>query len=102
MSKNITEIIDSELKELVSNFMINTDLEIAALDAAFKKSDLATINRLGHNMKGSALNYGFIILAELGRSLERAALDEDIINIDQLLVQLKDYVARVEIVFEEK
>ncbi|WP_291327753.1 Hpt domain-containing protein [Desulfovibrio sp. UCD-KL4C] len=100
MSQKIIETIDNELKMLVERFMENTNLEVATLIEASKKSDFLTINRIGHNMKGSALNYGFKHLADLGRSIEKAGANEDVENIKQLLISLKDYVARVEIKFE--
>ncbi len=101
MSQRIIETIDSELERLVERFMKNTNLEIATLVEASNKLDFLTINRIGHNMKGTALNYGFKHLADLGRSIEKAGADKDVENIKQLLVSLKDYVARVEIEFAE-
>ncbi|SME92231.1 Hpt domain-containing protein [Desulfovibrio gilichinskyi] len=101
MANKIKETINSELERLVGRFMRNTDLEIATLVAAFKKSDFLAINRIGHNIKGTALNYGFKHLAEIGRSIEKAGADEDVENIERLLLCLKDYVVCVEIEFEE-
>ncbi len=101
MSQRIIETIDSELERLVERFMKNTNLEIATLVEASNKLDFFTINRIGHNMKGSALNYGFKHLADLGRNLEKAGADEDVEKIKQLIVSLKDYVVSVEIKFEE-
>lgn len=101
MPKIIKETIDSELAKLLDRFMQNTDLEMVTLVEAFNKSDFLSINRIGHNMKGSALNYGFKHLAELGRSIEKAGADKDSGEIKRLLARLKEYVASVEIEFKE-
>ncbi|OEU68995.1 MAG: hypothetical protein BA863_09400, partial [Desulfovibrio sp. S3730MH75] len=92
MTKKKTEIIDIDLKELIPNFISNTELEIKVLEEALASNDMSTINRVGHNIKGSALNYGFVKLAEIGKGLERAGADNDTAKVESVLVLFREYL----------
>ncbi|WP_432736036.1 Hpt domain-containing protein [Maridesulfovibrio sp. FT414] len=100
MADIIIEKIERDLEGLVSAFMENTLEEIAVLEKAMAEADLQTAYRMGHNIKGSALNYGFLHLAEIGRAIEIAAGAGELRQVQQLLDQLRNYVRCVEIVFK--
>ncbi|WP_320169561.1 Hpt domain-containing protein [Maridesulfovibrio sp.] len=100
MTDRIVETIDADLEVLIPSFMGNTMTEIVGLENALKSADFNMLGLLGHNIKGSALNYGFAVLAEIGRGIELAAGVEDLARIEALIADLKDYIGRVEVRFK--
>ncbi|NDV23507.1 Hpt domain-containing protein [Desulfovibrio sp. JC022] len=97
MGVKIVERIDSDIQGLIPGFMEITHNEIKELEDALNSGDMTVATRIGHNLKGSALNYGFLQLGSIGRRIETcAALNQP----KQLLAELqvlKDYVERVEV-----
>lgn len=100
MVKNITETINIDLEALIPSFMENTFIEIGELEKVVQTGNIDDAFRMGHNIKGSALNYGFLHLAEIGRNIEIAASDGDMKLVSGLLVELKEYVELVHIEFK--
>ncbi len=98
--KNI-EIIDIDLKELIPSFISNTELEIKALGEALANKEMSVVKRLGHNIKGSALNYGLVKLAEIGKGLEKAGADCNAEKAESLLADFREYFLTLEIIFED-
>ncbi|WP_031483454.1 Hpt domain-containing protein [Maridesulfovibrio frigidus] len=101
MIRKNTENIDIDLKELIPGFISNTELEIKALEEAVVNNDMITVNRIGHNIKGTALNYGFVSLAEIGKGLERASDVNDVEKVGALLSWFREYFLTLEIIFED-
>ncbi|WP_319759511.1 Hpt domain-containing protein [Maridesulfovibrio sp.] len=99
MEVKIIEKIDADLKGLIPGFMAITHREVKEIGAAIKSEDLATVTRLGHNLKGSALNYGFLELGKIGRRIEAGAAGNDLNKVLVEFAALKDYVERVEVQF---
>ena len=99
MPEKIIEEVSIGLEPLLSKFMEHTASEVAALENIVASGNMAEALRMGHNIKGSALNYGFSILAEIGRNIEISAGNEDMAQLKLLLVDLKKYLKNVEIVF---
>ncbi|CCO24715.1 Hpt domain-containing protein [Maridesulfovibrio hydrothermalis] len=99
MAGKITEEISKDLEVLIPGFMDNTYREIKDLETALKCDNLTDVLRIGHNIKGSALNYGFNQLAEIGRGIEISAADKRKRQVYTLLNELKCYAEQVEIIF---
>ncbi|WP_320175831.1 Hpt domain-containing protein [Maridesulfovibrio sp.] len=99
MGLQIVERIDRDLQGLIPGFMEITHKEIEALEQALVDGDMTVAARIGHNLKGSALNYGFLLLGDIGRRIESNAAQN---RQEEVLVELdllKDYVDRVEVTF---
>ncbi len=99
MTEIIVEKVPADLEGLIPSFFTNTNTEIVLLQSAIEARDLEAVHRLGHNIKGSALNYGFSHLAEIGRSIEIAGGEGNMGRALQLLEKLQEYVKCVEVVF---
>lgn len=95
----IVEKIDADLQVLISEFMEITHREVKALELALNSGDMETVTRIGHNIKGSALNYGFVKLGGIGRKIESYAARNQPESVRAELGALKDYVKRVEVEF---
>ncbi|MBL8228713.1 MAG: PAS domain S-box protein [Bryobacterales bacterium] len=58
---------------LVSAYLENRLRDVAAIKAALDSSDLSTVQRIAHNLKGVAPGLGFPQLGDLGREMEALA-----------------------------
>jgi len=83
-------------------FMKNRQKDIAAIYEALEKGDFEDIRVRGHSMKGVGISYGFEPISEWGACLEQAAKSGANEEILRTVVKLADYMARVEVVYEEK
>ena len=97
MVMKIVEKIEEDLKGLIPGFMEITRKEIIDLAQALDSGDMDTAARIGHNIKGSALNYGFLQLGGIGRRIESCAARKNVEKVHAEFEVLKDYVERVEI-----
>lgn len=91
--------IDKDYEALIPVFLSNHVKLIKALQVASESYNLDEIRFLGHRLKGTAKNYGFDELGTLGEKLELAVEDEDI---KTLIIDIKNYMNSVEIMYVEK
>jgi len=92
--------VDAELEEIVPSFLQNRQKDIGTIREAISAKDFATIQRLGHIMKGAGGGYGFDRITELGASMEKAAKAQDLSQIENDLESLVRYLNGVEIVYQ--
>jgi HPt (histidine-containing phosphotransfer) domain-containing protein len=64
---------DPDMAELVTMFVSEMPERIAALQDAIGHSDLETLRKLAHQLKGSAGGYGFQPITESAAVVERSA-----------------------------
>ncbi len=93
--------IDAALEALIPKFLANRQRDIDTLRRALGEGDFALVQTLGHRMKGDGGGYGFDGISEIGSVLESAAARRDRNSIDRQIGKLADYLARLEIAFEE-
>ncbi len=93
--------VDKDLEALIPEFLENRRADVDAIGSAAGAEDYETVRVLGHSMKGSGGGYGFDELTEIGAGLEQAAKAKDGAAIRAGLDKLVDYLARVEVVYEE-
>lgn len=91
------EFIDKDLEPLVKRFIENSYLDLKKMYLAFKSEQFLDLKRLGHNIKGSSRNYGFMKLSDFGRSIEVAASQNDKEEIKKILLSVENYLETVEI-----
>jgi HPt (histidine-containing phosphotransfer) domain-containing protein len=100
MSEKITVTIDSDLEELIPGFMENRKKDLETLGKAVTIKDFKTLRSVGHSLKGVGGGYGFDRMSELGASIEEAGKASDLESAREYVEQLRDYLSRLEIVFE--
>ncbi len=71
-----------------------------AIEKAIGITDFETIEDAGHRMKGSGETFGFDAISEMGKSLEKAAKEKDLDEIQKKLKELSRYIEAVEVVYE--
>jgi signal transduction histidine kinase/DNA-binding response OmpR family regulator len=85
------------IRELAPEFLRRQRLGLFAAATALKNGDFAAIQSFAHNMKGCGRSFGFPKLTEWGRDMERAAKDRDAASLDRQTVEVRDYLAAVEV-----
>ena len=106
-SKNLSDdriIIDinADLEALIPRFLANRQDNVSELVSAVENEDFESIQAVGHVMKGVGGGYGFDFISVLGNSLEKAAVDRNLDEVQNLTTQLADYLKRVEVVISSE
>ena len=76
-------------------FLEQSLIRIQGLDEALKRSDVSTLKKLAHTMKGSSSSYGFIAMANLARDIEDVVRQENP-NLDHLNITVANLFALYE------
>ncbi len=92
-------IVAGELKPLIPGYLENRRRDLAALEAAFGRSDLDQVSRLAHRLKEIGGAYGFRRITELGVEMEEAALRGEAKAVEARIFLYRDYLARLQVTF---
>ncbi|MGH8610468.1 MAG: Hpt domain-containing protein [Gammaproteobacteria bacterium] len=91
---------DPDLAALIPCFLDNRRKDVWIMKHAIAHADYERIRILGHRIKGSGGGYGFETITELGAQIESAATAGDRVQILRALELLKEYLERVQVVYE--
>lgn len=91
--------IDPDLSDLIPIFLQNRAKELPELERMISTRDFHALASYGHQLKGTALNYGFHRLGSLGLALEEAGKANDDTTLDRLLVEVRDHLSRVKVIY---
>lgn len=100
MGDKITVKIDGDLEELIPGFLENRNKDIESLDKALAAGDFQSLQSIGHTLKGVGGGYGFDRMSEIGAAIENAGKDADVDAARVQVDALRDYLARIDVVFE--
>ena len=89
-----------KLADLIPGFLQNRRHDVNAMLDALDVSDFATVENLGHGMKGAGGSWGFQGITDIGAALERAAESADNEESRKWVGELSRYLDRVEIVYD--
>lgn len=92
--------IDSRLERIVPKFLESQRRQIPQLKLAYQRGDFGSLERLGHQNKGTCGGYGFTFLSELGALLEKAAQNKDDRKIEKAITEIEDYLEIVTVQYE--
>lgn len=92
--------IDSELADLMPEFLANRRKDLVNLDNALKSKNWDEIGRIAHIVSGVCGGYGFSGFGELGAEIEQLVPQRAEAQIAQILQVMKTYFAEVRIVFK--
>jgi HPt (histidine-containing phosphotransfer) domain-containing protein len=87
-----TLAVSEQVKVLVPQYLASKEKQIEEARASLASHDFAPIWRFGHNLKGTGRGYGFPVIEELGREIERAASEADASRISGQLDALHRFV----------
>jgi hypothetical protein len=71
--------------QLVENYLQRRVIELESLENACKSSDFALVFKVGHQLKGNGLTFGFAEISEFGSKLESSALIQNRSDIEHHL-----------------
>ncbi len=91
--------VDSDIEDLIPGFLENRQEDVKSIYDALKKEDYETIRILGHSMKGAGGGYGFDEITDIGRLIEESAEGKNQEEIKKWVINLSNYLDRVEIVY---
>lgn len=91
---------DPDLEDLIPSFMQNRKNELVDLEQSAGRSDFDFIRRMAHTWKGICRPYGFVHLETLSRNLEDAGERESQNDVQNILGEIKEYLANVRIVYD--
>jgi HPt (histidine-containing phosphotransfer) domain-containing protein len=99
-SEKIRIRVDPVLQELIPGYLENRGKDLLVYQQALEKENFDTIAILGHSMKGSGGGYGFNDLSSIGRAIEKAAMNKDKESVRQSIIELKDFLKKLEVVYD--
>jgi len=94
-----TECINPGLKPIIPAFLEIQKKNLERMNEALGRENSRDLRRLGHNLRGAALTYGFSRMAVFAESLEEAALAGDFSGAASVLQDLTKHFNNVHIVY---
>src|SRR5258706_1657689 len=92
--------VQKDLEDLIPVFMSNRKKELDTLRVAVAAGDFDQLRQLGHRMKGVGNSYGFAPISDFGKHVEDGARSGDRAALEAVLVEYRDYLAKVQITYE--
>jgi histidine phosphotransfer protein HptB len=89
--------ISRDLEEIAPIFLENRKKDVGTLRVAASAKDFATLQTLGHRMKGDGGGYGFDTISEIGAGLENAAKLNNLDALEKHIAALEDFLKRVSV-----
>jgi two-component system sensor histidine kinase/response regulator len=86
------------LEHIVPGYLARRRKEFPEMLELLAASDFSRLASLSHNLKGTGEGYGFVELARLGATLEQFAEQEDTIALRSQMIELGDYLDKVQLV----
>ncbi len=99
MPPSFTVEIDREIESIVPEFLEKRAEDCRLVDEMLEREAFSEIRALGHRMKGAGGSYGFDDVSKLGEIIEDAALAGDKSAISKAVLELAEYLARVNVVY---
>lgn len=87
--------VESELEELIPGFLNNRRNDVDKLRQMLAAQDFEAIKLVGHTMKGNGAGYGFDQISEIGQMIEATARDKKTDELEQLMLELSDFLNNV-------
>jgi CheY-like chemotaxis protein len=84
--------LSPEAQELLPSYVRSLQGDIRMLHQLIGQGLFDRVERIGHNMKGTAVSFGLGALSRLGSQLEKAAIDRDASALTSLVVELESGV----------
>lgn len=99
-SEKIRIRVDPDLQDLIPDYLESREQDLRFYQDALEKDDFGLIAVLGHSMKGSGGGYGFNDLSSIGRAIEKAANNRDKESVRKSVIDLTDFLKKVEVVYD--
>lgn len=94
--KEVVEV-DSDLEDLIPNFIQNRKKDITDLNQLIESKDLVAIAQMSHRIKGSSSGYGFIGLSKMAAEMEQLSKAGNFNNIPQIYSKMRAYFENIQV-----
>lgn len=94
--------IDPDLKDLIPRYLNRLTVNLATGRDALRIGNFNVLQKLGHDLRGSAGSFGFFALHHIADRLEQAAISQDYKASGSALDDMHTFVERVIVVFRRK
>ncbi|MDZ4662696.1 MAG: Hpt domain-containing protein [Pseudomonadota bacterium] len=91
--------VDSELKDIMPEFLLFMKKEIGIIDEAFRRQDLPAILSFAHRLRGDAPGYSLSELGSLGSQMEEECKSGNLPAGYNIFEKIKNYLQNLEIEF---
>ena len=81
-------------REAIRRYIERRQADLVDCHRGLLRSDFSAAERVGHNLKGNGVTFGFPELSELGGELERVALSRDQAATENCLLVLAGWVGK--------
>jgi len=92
--------LDPLIQDIVDDFLQHRRENASAISEALETGDLEIVGDIGHDIEGTAGAFGFKEMGLIGRSLQQAARDASLGEIETLAEELTSYLSRLRVVYE--
>ena len=89
--------IDPNLMNLLPTYLKRRNDDVVLLRTSIRLQDFDSIQRIAHKLYGNGSMFGFDAISKMGKSLETAAMEKDILKIQEHTQALFEYLANIEI-----
>jgi HPt (histidine-containing phosphotransfer) domain-containing protein len=97
---NVVEV-EEGMEDVVPAYLEKRKAEVPLYAAALAGRDFDAMKKMAHKMKGTGAGYGFPMLTELGASIERASIDQDLARVQDCVNQFQLYLGSVELKYSK-
>ncbi len=94
--------VESMLESIMPVFLKSITEDLLKLRAAVDAQDFATLQALGHKIKGSAGGYGFDVLGAIARDLEFSAKEKNIEAAHGHFNSITEFLSDYEIIYQDE
>ena len=91
--------VNPRIGDIVESYLEHRNDDVDIILKALDRGDFDRISHLAHDLVGTGGSFGFEKMSLIGRSLESAAAANQADEIKQLVVDLAEYLSRVEVVY---
>ncbi len=91
--------VDETFMDIIPWFLNNRKEDLLKTIGFLESLNFEQIQRMGHRWKGTCASYGFQKLSEAGEAMETWAENKKHDEIENLLMQVEQYIEHLEIVY---
>ena len=93
---------DNSVSALAPRYLKNLEKELVKLHAAITAADFPTLERIGHNLRGTGGGFGFPRITALGTTLEQAAKDQTLFEVQATVATFDAYLHELLAIYTQK
>jgi HPt (histidine-containing phosphotransfer) domain-containing protein len=79
-------------KEAVLKYIERRKKDVESCQAALASKDFKILVKVGHDMKGNGITFGFASLSKIGAQMEESALKQDLAGAKKSVQSLADFL----------